>query len=94
VRTIPLDGKLTTDAVLEAAIEVAPEVNLPVMTKMDKANGLVEFGSFEQPNLGLSAQVRVTPDNQLEIVVKRGSCFFQEAATPTRMRSRHNSPSG
>ena len=80
VRTVPLDGKLTTDAVLEAAIEVAPEINLPVMTKMDKADGLVEFGGFEQPELGLSAQVRVRPDNQVEIIVKRGSTFFPLSA--------------
>ena len=71
VRAIPLDGKITNDAVLEAAIEVAPQANLPAMTKMDKANGIVEFGAFEGPELGVTAQVRIRPDQQLEIVIKR-----------------------
>jgi PBP1b-binding outer membrane lipoprotein LpoB len=80
IRTIPLDGKLTNDAVLEAAVEIAEEVSLPAMTKMDKADGIVEFGGFERTEMGLSAQVRVRPDNKLEIIVKRGSVFFAQNA--------------
>jgi hypothetical protein len=80
VRTIPLDGKLANDAVLEAAIEAAQESNLPSLTKMDKADGIVEFGGFDAPEMGVSAQVRIRPDKQLEIIVKRGSVIFARNA--------------
>ena len=46
------------------------------MTKMDKANGIIEFGSFELPEMGLTAQVRLVSDTSLEITVRRGSAFI------------------
>ncbi len=75
-RTISLTGKVPTGDVLENAIEVAKLVNFPPMTKLDKANGIVEFGGFGMSELGITAQVRVRPDNQAEITVKRGSAYI------------------
>lgn len=61
--------------VLEIAIEAAQSVDLPPPTKIDKANGVVEFGSFDMPVLGYTAQVRVKANGQLDITVKRGSIY-------------------
>ena len=75
VRTIPFSPKVKSDVVLEAAIEAAQASKLPAMSNMDKANGVVEFGAFGTPEMGLTAQARVRSDNQVEITVKRGSMF-------------------
>ena len=75
-RTVAISGGIKDDAVLEAAVETAQSIGFPTMTKMDKADGIVEFGSFEGPQLGISAQVRVLPDNKAEITVKRGSVYI------------------
>lgn len=48
---------------------------MPAMSKMDKANGLVEFGAFGMPQMGLTGQARITGDHQVEVMVKRGSVF-------------------
>ncbi|HEX3799308.1 MAG TPA: hypothetical protein VH413_11450 [Verrucomicrobiae bacterium] len=59
--------------VIEMAIEVARSLDFPPATKIDKANGIVEFGAFGQPMLGITAQVRVKSEGQLEVNVTRGS---------------------
>lgn len=61
--------------VLEIAIEAARTVDLPPPTKIDKANGVVEFGDFGGSVLGYTAQVRVKSDGQLDVTVKRGSVY-------------------
>ncbi len=58
---------------LEVAIDAARAVGLPAVTKLDKANGVVEFGSFDTAATGYTAQVRRRPDGQLDVTVKRGS---------------------
>lgn len=58
---------------LEVAVDAARAVGLPAVTKFDKANGLVEFGSFDTAATGYTAQVRQRPDGQLDVTVKRGS---------------------
>lgn len=58
---------------LEVAIDAAKAVGLPSVTKLDKANGVVEFASLEAPATGYTAQVRQRPDGQLDVTVKRGS---------------------
>jgi hypothetical protein len=59
--------------VLDVAVEAARAVGLPAVTKLDKAGGVVEFGSFETPATGYAAQARRRPDGQLDVTVKRGS---------------------
>lgn len=61
--------------VLELVIDAARSVDLPPPTKVDKANGVVEFGSFGSSALGYTAQVRVRSDGQLDVTVKRGSVY-------------------
>lgn len=61
--------------VLEVAIEAARSVGLPPVTKLDKANGVVEFGSFGMDVIGYTAQVRQRSDGQLDVTVKRGSVY-------------------
>ena len=76
VRTVATSSTLSKDQVLNAVIDAARDANLPAMTKMDKANGIVEFGSFELPEMGITAQVRLVSDTSLEITVRRGSTFI------------------
>jgi hypothetical protein len=59
--------------VLDVAVDAARAVGLPAVTKLDKASGVVEFGSFDTPATGYAAQVRRRPDGQLDVTVKRGS---------------------
>lgn len=59
--------------VLQVAIEAARAVRLPAVTKLDKVDGVVEFGSFETPVSDYAAQVRQRPDGQLLVTVKGGS---------------------
>jgi hypothetical protein len=59
--------------VIELAIEVARSMDFPPATKIDKANGIVEFGAFGHPMLGITAQVRVKSEGELEVNVTRGS---------------------
>jgi hypothetical protein len=77
-RTVGVPSQIKSDLVLEAAVDAAEDVNFPPMTKMDKANGIVEFGSFEMPEMGITAQVRVRSDGQVEITVKRGSAYVRK----------------
>jgi hypothetical protein len=72
---VPLSPTASTEAVLEAAADAARSSGLPPVTKMDKANGVVEFGGFGMPELGTSAQVRVRSDHQAEVTVKRHSAY-------------------
>ena len=46
VRTVRMDSPVAKDRVFNAVIEAARDATLPAMTKMDKENGIVEFGSF------------------------------------------------
>jgi hypothetical protein len=80
VRTVATSGGLSRDQVVNAVIEAARAASLPAMTKMDKANGIIEFGSFELPEMGLTAQVRLVSDTSLEITVRRGSAFIARNA--------------
>jgi len=59
--------------VLQVAIEAARAVRLPAVTKVDKVDGVVEFGSFDTPVSDYAAQVRQRPDGQLLVTVKGGS---------------------
>lgn len=58
---------------LHVATEAARAVGLPAVTKFDKAQGVVEFGSSGMAATGYTAQVRRRPDGQLDVTVKRGS---------------------
>ena len=51
-------------------------MDFPPVTKLDKTNGIVEFGAFGIPVTGITAQVRVRADNQLDVTVKRGSVYI------------------
>jgi SH3 domain-containing protein len=58
---------------MDVAIDAAKAVGLPPATKVDKANGVVEFGTFDTGATGYTAQVRRRQDDQLDVTVKRGS---------------------
>jgi len=58
---------------LDVAIAAARDVDLPAVTKHDKANGVVEFGPFDTASSGYSAQVRQRPEGGLAVTVKRGA---------------------
>ncbi|HUF92504.1 MAG TPA: SH3 domain-containing protein [Candidatus Limnocylindria bacterium] len=58
---------------LDVAIAAARDVDLPAVTKHDKANGVVEFGSFDTASKGYSAQVRQRPEGGLAVTVKGGA---------------------
>jgi hypothetical protein len=59
--------------VLQVAVEAARTVGLPAVSKLDKIDGVVEFGSFQTPASDYAAQVRQRPDGQLLVTVKGGS---------------------
>ena len=62
-------------AKMSVTIDVAKEMKLPTVSKLDKANGIVEFGGFEGPMLGTTAQVRIRSDKNLDVTIKRGSAY-------------------
>jgi uncharacterized protein YgiM (DUF1202 family) len=72
-QTVAVPAPARSLDVLEVAVDAARAVGLPAVTKLDKTNGVVEFGSFEAPASGYAAQVRRRPDGQLDVTVKRGS---------------------
>jgi hypothetical protein len=55
---------------LQVATDAARAVGLPAVTKFDKAQGVVEFGSSDMGATGYTAQVRRRPDGQLDVTVK------------------------
>jgi hypothetical protein len=59
--------------VIEAAIAVGRELNFPPATIIDKTVGMVNFGDFGKPILGITAQARVKSDGDLEVTVNRWS---------------------
>jgi uncharacterized protein YgiM (DUF1202 family) len=72
-QTVAVPAPARSLDVLEVAVDAAKAVGLPAVTKLDKTNGVVEFGSFETPASGYAAQVRRRPDGELDVTVKRGS---------------------
>ena len=72
-QTVAVPAPARSLDVLDVAVDAARAVGLPAVTKLDKTNGVVEFGSFEAPGSGYAAQVRQRPDGQLDVTVKRGS---------------------
>jgi hypothetical protein len=74
-QTIPVPASAHSRDVLEVAIDAAKAVGLPPATKVDKANGVVEFGAFGRPVTGYTAQVRVRSDGQLDVTVRHGSVY-------------------
>ena len=75
-RTVAITGATKSDEILEAAIETAQNIGFPAMSKLDKANGIVEFGGFSGSVMGITAQVRVLPNNQAEVTVKRFTAYI------------------
>jgi hypothetical protein len=75
-RTVAIPASAKNTDLLELAIDAARDVGLPPATKVDKADGIVEFGGFEAPELGYAAQVRIRSDGQLDVTVKRGSAYI------------------
>ncbi len=75
-RTVAVPASAKSTDLLELAIDAARDVGLPPATKIDKADGIVEFGGFETPELGYAAQVRIRSDGQLDVTVKRGSAYI------------------
>jgi hypothetical protein len=74
--TIAYSPTVKSGDVIEAAINVARSMGFPPATKIDKANGLVDFGNFGSPMLGITAQVRIKTEGELEVNVTRGSAYI------------------
>ena len=74
--TVAVPAAAKNRDVLELVIDAAKSVNLPPVTKVDKANGVVEFGGFGRSVTGYTAQVRQRSDGQLDVTVKRGSAYI------------------
>jgi hypothetical protein len=72
-QTVDVPAAAARVDVLDVAVDAARAVGLPAVTKLDKAGGVVQFGSFETGATGYTAQARRRPDGQLEVTVKRGS---------------------
>src|SRR5687768_1579493 len=72
-QTVDVPAPARSLDLLDIAVDAARAVGLPAVTKLDKANGVVEFGSFDTAATGYAAQVRRRPDGQLDVTVKRGS---------------------
>jgi hypothetical protein len=72
-QTVDVPAPARSLDVLDVAVEAARAVGLPPVTKLDKAGGVAEFGSFDSGATGYTAQVRRRPDGQLDVTVKRGS---------------------
>ena len=73
--TVAVPARLTSRQVLDIAADAGKAVGFPPVTKIDKANGVVEFGNYEMSELGTTAQVRIREDNKAEITVKRTSVY-------------------
>ena len=73
-RSIPAPTKAGVD-VVEAAIDAARELKFPPATKIEKQNGLVEFGNWGLPDTGIAAQVRRRGDGTIESTVRVGSVY-------------------
>ena len=76
MRTVPVPTSIKQGDIIEIAITAAREVNFPPATKIDKENGIVEFGDYQGPELGITAQVRVKSQNEIEVTVRRGSVYI------------------
>lgn len=72
-RTVAVPPPASSLDVLDVAVDAAKAVGLPAATKLDKANGVVEFGSFDTAGSEYAAQVRRRPDGELDVTVKRGA---------------------
>jgi len=75
-RTVAIPPSIESEEVLDIAADSAKAVGLPPVTKLDKANEIVEFGGFGNPELGTTGQVRIRADGQAEITIKRGSVYI------------------
>jgi hypothetical protein len=73
-RTVAVPTPAPSLDLLDVAADAAKAVGLPAVTKLDRAGGVVEFGTFEAPpSAAYAAQVRRRPDGGLDVTVKRGS---------------------
>ena len=75
-RSISIDKEAAKKDIIELAIDVAKSMGFPPVTKLDKPSGIVEFGKFGSSVTGITAQVRIRPDNQVDITVIRGSVYI------------------
>jgi hypothetical protein len=81
--TVTYPSTVKAGDVVETAIDVAREMKFPPATKIDKTEGLVEFGNFGQPMMGITAQVRIKSEGQLDVTVTRGSVYVALAVDKT-----------
>jgi outer membrane protein OmpA-like peptidoglycan-associated protein len=76
-----------TARILELAVDVAKVTNLPEPTKFDPDKGVVEFGAFNEPVMGITAQVRMRPDDgNVDVTVKNGSMYVKRPVDETLNR--------
>ncbi len=70
--------------IMKTAVEVGRSMNFPEITRFDEEKGIVEFGAFGKPVVGLTAQVKISPDNtNVGIIVKRGALYVPASAEAT-----------
>lgn len=84
--SLSIPATIPPSQVLELVIDAGRQVNFPPATKIDKANGIVEFGTFGMPVIGITAQARVRDDNTLDVTVKRGSVYIPMPVDPDSQR--------
>lgn len=72
-QTVEMPVPAPTLDVLDVAADAARAVGLPAVTKLDRANGVIEFGAFQTGATDYTAQVQRRADGQLDVTVKRGS---------------------
>jgi hypothetical protein len=76
MRDVATQASIKQGDIIEFAITAAREVGFPPATKIDKENGLVEFGGYGTTVMGITAQVRVKSSTEVEVTVKRLSVYI------------------
>ena len=80
IRAFPVPNKLSNQAVLQAAVDVAKSLNLPAATTVDNGSGLA---SFPGPVGGMTAQVSVISNTQIQITISSSAASGQNGADQT-----------
>ena len=76
MRDVSTQAGIKQGDIIEFAITAAREVGFPPATKIDKENGIVEFGGYGTTVMGITAQVRVKSPTEVEVTVKRQSVYI------------------
>ena len=73
--TLAYPPKTAPGDVIENTLAIGREMKFPPATKLDKTGGMVEFGNFGLPMIGITAQARIKSEGQLEVTIVRYTPF-------------------